>query len=165
MSAKRTTQKQYSDPAEAFAARTEWDDKGCLIWVGSRNKAGYGVMRVDGKAMYSHRYAYSQEHGTIPPKLKIDHRCQVRACCNVGHLRTATQKQNLEHRAGIQPNNTSGHRGVYWHKPSSTWMIMAVHEGKSRSGGYAPPYELHVAAHKARALRNRFYTHNDNDKA
>lgn len=165
MTTQRRTQKHYTNPAEAFEARTEWFDNGCLIWVGSRTKSGYGVIRVDGKNVYAHRYAYAQTNGTIPAGVKIDHMCHDKACVNKEHLRGVSNKQNLENRTGLDKTNTSGYRGVYWHKGSSSWMVMIVHERKSRSGGYCPPFELHVAAYRARALRNKFFTHNDLDKA
>lgn len=161
MDAKRTTQKYYTDPAEAFAARTTQDSKGCLVWVGSRNKGGYGVMRVEGKAMYSHRYAYIREHGTIPEGMLIDHKCHNRACCEVTHLRAVTNKENLENRSGLGKSNTSGRRNVYWYKRLGVWYVQVVDQNKASAGGYYPPYELHVADYRARLLRDKLFTHHD----
>lgn len=160
MTIKQITQKHFRVPTEAFKARTAWDGD-CLIWIGARNKQGYGVIRDNGKNVYAHRYAYYTEHGEIPSGLLVDHMCHVKACCNVAHLRAVTNKQNLENRDGEDSNNTSGHRNVYWHKGSQSWMIMVKSDGKTRSAGYQPAYEIHVAAYKARVLRDSLFTHHD----
>lgn len=160
MTVKQRTQTYFRNPAEAFEARTEWDGD-CLIWVGSRNKAGYGVIRDKGKNVYAHRYAYYTEHGEIESGLLVDHMCHVRACCNVAHLRAVTNKQNLENRTSLESSNTSGHRNVYWYKRLNNWWVQLINNGKSVPGGYYPKYELHVAAYHARLLRDRVFTHHD----
>lgn len=89
----------YSDPEEAFAARTIPEpNTGCLLWFGATTSGGYGNLDVYGKQTYAHRYAWERERGTIPADLEIDHLCHVRSCCNVDHLRLATRTQNNRNR-------------------------------------------------------------------
>lgn len=66
---------------------------GCLLWTGSRQN-GYGVLRVDGRMWYAHRYAWTIARGPIPPGLCVLHRCDVPLCVRLGHLWLGTQSEN-----------------------------------------------------------------------
>lgn len=106
------TEPHYRTPAEAFAARTVRDGE-CLIWTGTKNEAGYGEIRVAGRMVKAHRYAYEREHGPIPAGAFIDHRCWTPACVRVDHLRVATPSQNSAYLRGAQVNSSTGVRGVF----------------------------------------------------
>jgi hypothetical protein len=80
-----------------MAARTEWRD-GCLEWIGSLTRNGYGQIYVEGKLQSTHRFAWMMAHGPIPDGLEIDHMCWNRACCNVDHLRLVTHEENSRNR-------------------------------------------------------------------
>lgn len=70
----------------------------CIIWRGARNAYGYGVRKVGGrkgKVIRIHREAYEAVHGPIPREKVIMHTCDNRACFNVKHLRTGTQRENI----------------------------------------------------------------------
>ncbi|WP_420111629.1 HNH endonuclease signature motif containing protein [Pseudactinotalea sp.] len=91
------------DPEEAFEARTEplvWTD--CIVWTGYTT-TGYGSLRVNGKHMLAHRYAWERANGPIPDGMVIDHTCWERMCVNVDHLRLATRAQNNRYRNGANP--------------------------------------------------------------
>lgn len=108
---------RYSTPEESFLARTEplpWS--GCLIWTGT-TASGYGTIKVDGKKVGAHRFAWEQEHGPIPDGMVIDHRyhCDP-ACCEPSHLRLATVPENVFNRRGASSNSSTGVRGVSPHK-------------------------------------------------
>ena len=93
----------YATPEEAFDARTEpllWSS--CVVWTGHVNTDGYGQLRVDGRMVKAHRYAWEREHGPIPDGKVIDHTCFVRACVNVGHLRLASRAENSANRSGAR---------------------------------------------------------------
>lgn len=102
----------YRTPAEAFAARTQSDGE-CLVWMGRRNEAGYGEIRVGGRMTYVHRYAWERENGPIPEGMYIDHRCWNVACARLEHLRLATGTQNSAYLRGAKSNSSTGIRGVY----------------------------------------------------
>lgn len=102
----------YRTPSEAFSARTV-PDGDCLAWTGRLDDAGYGELRVEGRMVYAHRYAWEQEHGPIPDGLFIDHRCWNTACVRVDHLRLATPTQNAAYLRGAKSNSSTGVRGVY----------------------------------------------------
>ena len=94
---------RYRSPEESFLARTEpllWSS--CIVWTGNLNSAGYGQLRVNGRLVKAHRYAWEREHGPIPDGMFIDHICHERSCVNVAHLRLATPQQNSQNLSGAQ---------------------------------------------------------------
>lgn len=104
---------KFFDPEETFQVNTIWKGD-CLIWTGRKNDDGYGVMKIAGKAIGAHRYAWEREHGTIPkePRREVDHKCHTPACVNKNHLRLATPGQNNSNLKGLTKANTTGHRNV-----------------------------------------------------
>ncbi len=73
----------------------------CWPWIGSRDKAGYGVwyIRTEGKkkVFYKpHRVAFLIMTGSLDPALSIDHLCRNRACCNPAHLQEVTLSVNVK---------------------------------------------------------------------
>lgn len=133
----------------------------CWNWNASKNRFGYGTMRVGPKVKKAHRLAYEFDNGPIPEGLVIDHICRNRSCVKPAHLRIATQKQNGENLDGAHSHNVnSGVRGVYKHR--NKWQARTTHGGKIYSGGLFPSIEEAEAA--VIALRNRLHTHNDADR-
>lgn len=66
----------------------------CLLWVGSTNNRGYGLVQVNGRLELAHRVAYAAEYGPIPDSLVIDHLCRARNCVKPEHLEAVTQREN-----------------------------------------------------------------------
>ena len=104
--------RHYSNPEDAFSARTEWRGK-CLVWTGTTNSDGYGVLWAGTKNVRAHRYAWERANGPIPEGLQIDHICWNRACVNVEHLRPATHVENMRNQSGRGRRSSTGYRGVY----------------------------------------------------
>lgn len=114
---------RFSDPEEAFAARTEWQGD-CLIWTGAAGPLGYGRIRVYGTLKPAHRYAWERKHGTIPEGMLIDHKFHCNpACVNIEHLRLATRAQNQSHRAGATIRSATGVRNVYWDRQVNRYRV------------------------------------------
>ncbi|MBB4935685.1 hypothetical protein F4561_006594 [Lipingzhangella halophila] len=66
----------------------------CWEWTGAKNNSGYGQLRVNDRAAYTHRLAYEMFVGSIPEGLVIDHLCRNPACCNPDHLEPVTSGEN-----------------------------------------------------------------------
>ena len=57
-------------------------------------------MSLDGATVAVHRVMWTNEHGYIPPKKQIDHRCCNRMCVNPLHLEMVTHKENQNRKQG-----------------------------------------------------------------
>lgn len=124
----------HDNPEDAFLARTEplpWG--GCLIWTGAAG-AGYGQLRVNGRMMNAHRYAWERECGPIPDGMVVDHRYHCSTlCCEMTHLRVVPNAVNVAHRAGANRNSRTGVRGVY---PRRGGFQVMARVGGVRRGGW-----------------------------
>ena len=86
--------KTYSD----LKARTTITNSGCWLWLGSKDRIGYGAVWHDSKMYKVHRLMYQLSVGQIWHGLEIDHVCFQPSCINPQHLRTVTRKENCSHR-------------------------------------------------------------------
>jgi hypothetical protein len=71
----------------------------CWIWLGKRDREGYGEIRiaVDGRKFHAraHRVSYEHHVGPIPAELEIDHLCGNTGCINPAHLEPVTHAENM----------------------------------------------------------------------
>lgn len=68
----------------------------CWLWKGHRLPGGYGTFKGPGGKMFkAHRFAYEMAHGFIPDGLMCLHSCDTRNCVNPAHLRTGTNRDNM----------------------------------------------------------------------
>lgn len=109
----------------------------------------------------AHKYAFERWATPVPNGKVVDHKyvsqgC-VRNCVNPAHLRLATHSENSINFKGVKKSNSSGHRNVSWVPTHSRWLVKLVKQGKSIHGGVYPLYELHVAAYKARKMREEHF--------
>ncbi|WP_456686946.1 HNH endonuclease, partial [Bradyrhizobium sp. P5_C11_2] len=71
-------------------------ETGCLDWTGTHTAAGYGQIRIGGRRVYAHRYAFARAHGRIPRGLFVLHRCDRPSCVHEGHLFLGTALTNAQ---------------------------------------------------------------------
>lgn len=112
---------------------------------------GYRWIGVDGKEYLAHRLAWLYVKGEWPSR-EIDHRNNIRADNRFDNLREADDSQNC-HSRGIQANNTSGFKGVSWHKRARKWIASMQWRGEYRYLGLFTSPEAAHAAYTAEAQR------------
>lgn len=72
------------------------NDRGCWIWSGAKDTAGYGVVAINGVRYLTHRLAYETFNSTIdPPDLEVCHTCDTPSCVNARHLFLGSQWDNF----------------------------------------------------------------------
>jgi hypothetical protein len=82
-------------------------DTGCLLWTGTKNRQGYGLIKSGGRRLMAHRVMYELFAEPIPDGLQIDHLCRVKACANVAHLEAVTCRENLMRAPTLQAANAA----------------------------------------------------------
>lgn len=79
----------------------------CWLWLGAPQKKGYGRIRIGGKLLTVHRYAYELLKAPIPHGLTLDHLCRVRLCVRPSHLEPVTSAVNTQRGVGITATNAA----------------------------------------------------------
>lgn len=111
---------------------------------------------IDCRCYGAHRIAWLLYYGA-PPRLLIDHINGNPFDNRICNLREATTSQNGRNR-GLQKNNASGFKGVWWNAEKRKWRAGVCCAGKRHClGYYDTPEEAHKAyCKKARELHGDF---------
>lgn len=93
------TSKSRMNSADRFWAKVAIQPVGCWLWTGALAGKGYGHLRVDGRDVYAHRFAYEAMVGRVPDGMHIDHvktrGCTHKNCVNPEHLEPVTPGENI----------------------------------------------------------------------
>lgn len=124
--------------------------------AGSLTSNGYLSVRVNYQATLVHRICYAMHHGQWPAGL-VDHGplSPVKTDNRAANLRLADKAQNAQN-AKKPCSNTSGFKGVCWHKPTGKWFGRVVFRGRQRVAGYFD--SLEEAAGAVRSLREALHS-------
>lgn len=95
---------------------------------------GYFAICINSKKYLSHRLAWLYMTGEWPEEM-IDHINMNRTDNRFCNLRCATREQNYANK-GVSKRNTSGLKGIYFHKASGLWHASAMRNRKKYSLGY-----------------------------
>jgi hypothetical protein len=112
--------------------------------TGTKMKSGYLMLCVKGKRLLAHRVAWLLVHGEFPFG-NIDHVNRDKSDNRIANLRLATCEQNAQNRLK-NCKNTSGFKGVTWHKRDERWQAAITVKGKVLHLGY---YKVLVDASNA----------------
>lgn len=99
-----------------------------LVAMGSwtYNKKGYAQRYANGTTVQMHRVVWRLA-GRKPCRL-LDHRDRNGLNNQLSNLRPATNSQNVHHR-GPDRRNTSGYKGVYYHRARKRWIARIMVRG------------------------------------
>jgi hypothetical protein len=82
----------------AFWQRVQRDEEtGCLFWIGTYDREGYGRYTYEGKNYRAHRIAYCLHHrvANLPEGYVPDHLCRIPPCVEWSHLEAVTRRENI----------------------------------------------------------------------
>lgn len=68
----------------------------CWIWLGRKDKDGYGVWSINGKNVRPHRLMVELDGRKIESPFISRHLCNKRDCVNPKHIVAGTQKENVQ---------------------------------------------------------------------
>ena len=141
-------------PLDEFKRRQAfltWNTRYANTRAGSNspcNEWGHRTVAVNTRRFLLHRIIWEMHHGPIPHKMQVDHRDGDATNNRIGNLRLATNAQNsMNSRA--QSNNTSGFKGVSFHKASGRWRADIRETTQRWLGLFDTPEEAHEAYKKA----------------
>jgi hypothetical protein len=120
--------------------------------AGSIHSTGYKHITFNGKVYKSHRLIWLYVYGYLPKE--IDHINGDRQDNRLENLREVTRSQNQFNKC-LAKNNTSGTKGVSWHKKSKSWTVRLCINKKPKHLGYFKDLEL--ANLVAQEARNKYY--------
>ncbi len=117
--------------------------------IGSKNKRGYMITKVEGKFCRVHRLAFELMGVEIPDGMSVDHINHNRSDNRWSNLRLVTQQEQTKNRANVV--------GVYWkHK---RWEACIMVDGKSI---YLGRFEKYSEAIDTRKLAEVAYGFHEN---
>jgi hypothetical protein len=119
----------YDPLTGIFTRRIDWYGFKAGTCVGSPHGNGYLKISIPPKQVFAHRLAWAMTYGVWPEY--IDHINGDRSDNRLMNLRLASPFQNNQNSRN-RKNNTSGVKGVYWHKLSGKWMAYIHANGGKR---------------------------------
>jgi len=148
---------EYSPETGLFLWRVQMNSAAPVGSIaGTVRPDGYRGIRIDKRHYFAHRLAWFYVHGEWPA-LYLDHINCDRADNRIKNLRVATRSQNHAN-VGRRSHNTSGFKGVTWHKRDRHWRSQIKHAGTLHHlGSFSDPALAHEAyCRAARQLFGKF---------
>ncbi|EPA6882664.1 HNH endonuclease signature motif containing protein [Pseudomonas aeruginosa] len=107
--------------------------------------SGYRMVKFSWGKVGSHRIAFLMHHGFLPAE--VDHINGDPLDNRIENLRAATHAENLRN-IKTSTRNTSGQKGVSWHKKSGKWSVGIRLNGRWAHLGLFASYEDAVSCRK-----------------
>jgi len=113
----------------------------------TRENHNYMRFRLNGKNVRNHRYIYEMYHGIkIPKGMQINHINEDKLDNRISNLEMVTNQQNKQ-ATTMYRRNTSGFKGVCWHKRDKVWRSQICFNEKI----------IHLGNHQTKELAARSY--------
>ncbi|MFP5513282.1 MAG: HNH endonuclease [Alphaproteobacteria bacterium] len=120
--------------------------------AGSLNGWGYVKFNIDGKPYKGHRLAFLWMNGKFPDG-DVDHINRIRSDNRWANLREATPRQNNGN-SSMSRKNTSGVKGVTWHKKAKKWQAQIGINGGTKHLGLFANIDDAAEAYQAASIRH-----------
>ena len=123
--------------------------------AGTLTTGGYKKITVEQKKYYVHQVIFLMQHGYIP--VVVDHIDGDTKNNRLENLRASDKAKNACN-SRIRLDNSSGCRGVAWHKIANKWTVQVVQNKKPKYLGLYEDFELAcLVADEARDLYHGEY--------
>src|SRR3990167_10490582 len=133
------------------APKGSWASVGDL--AGGHHPKGHRLIGIFGKFYKAYRLAFLYMTGEFPLE-EIDHRDCDPSNNIWDNLRTCSHGENQQNK-GISKNNSSGAKGVHFHKTNKRWEASVTHLGKQH---YLGSYDnLELAELVATEARDKYH--------
>lgn len=116
-----------------------WYDKSSKYWK----------VRIKGRSWLLHRVVFYLHNGYLPEI--VDHIDQDKNNNHPDNLRDASYKGNNTVNSPIRLDNTSGFRGVTWHKATGKWMSSVFYKGRRYHLGVYDDITVAASKYNAKA--------------
>ena len=125
----------------------------------NNHNGGYRVIRINNVEYLAHRLIWCYHYGTWPT-LTIDHKDNNRSNNNIDNLREATFSEQ-RHNSKLRNDNTSGVKGISWHKSDKKWRAnITINKKQIYIGSFSTIEEAEVKITAAREiLHKKFANH------
>lgn len=143
------------DPETGVFTWLVWHPNGVKVgdMVGVIHKdTGYRQIKIDGRPYVAGRLAWLYMIGALPSS-RIDHEDTDKLNNSWHNLRPATASQNGANRCAPR-NNTSGYKGVHFHKVRRLWQSQIRVAGKLLYLGRFDSIDLATAAYQSAAAKH-----------
>ena len=127
----------------------------------ANSSAGYFQIMLNGKPYKAHRLAWLYIHGNFPEN-DTDHINGIRTDNRLVNIREATHAENMQN-VGLTCANTSGYKGVSYHKSRGKWYVRISIDGKQKNLGYfnTPESASQAYEESAKIHHAEFYYRNN----
>jgi hypothetical protein len=130
----------------------EWNTNFAGEIAGSFDRNNYLIIGINGSLYKAHRLAWLIVTGKWP-QFEIDHEDGDVFNNRFSNLREASRQENGCN-LKTPSNNTSGVKGVSWHKPCQKWQAQIGIDGTSTHLGYFDSFDEAVAVRKLAELEH-----------
>lgn len=122
--------------------------------VGTKTPQGYIIIGVDKRRYMAHRLAWLYVYGAWPSN-DIDHINQNKSDNRITNLRVVSRSENM-HNVSLHKHNSSGYKGVSWHKPRQKWRAYIFLDYKQTHLGLFDKIEDAIDARRCAELKFGF---------
>lgn len=142
-----------------FIEKTQPLPGGCIEWIGSKTKLGYGRFWLNGTMRFAHRVSYEMNIGGIPKNKIIMHLCDKPSCVNPDHLVAGTHKDNTQDMLSKgRCNPPKGERGSTKLTSSDVLKIRALYNNGELQKNIAAQFDIHQVM-VSQIVTNKVWSH------